>query len=50
VRRDDVTMVRVHCSEPTGLQLDGDYVGAQCDVIFSTVAEAIHVMVQPKVR
>lgn len=50
VRRDDVTGVRVRCSEPTGLQLDGDYVGEHCDVNFDTVADAVQVMVQPRKR
>jgi diacylglycerol kinase family enzyme len=48
VRRDDVTPVRVRCAVPTGLQLDGDYLGLHTDVTFATVADAVQVLVQPK--
>ncbi|MGZ4521449.1 MAG: diacylglycerol/lipid kinase family protein [Mycobacteriaceae bacterium] len=50
LRRDDVGQVRVRCSEPTGLQLDGDYLGLRSEVVFSTVANAVQVLVQPKER
>ena len=47
LRRDDVAQIRVRCAEPTGLQLDGDYLGRHAEVVFSTVADAIDVLVQP---
>ena len=47
LRRDDVTPVRVVCAEPTGLQLDGDYLGRYSHVTFRTVADAVQVLVQP---
>ncbi len=39
--------VRVWCEEPTALQLDGDYLGLHDKVFFSTVADAVQVLVQP---
>lgn len=48
LRRDDVGRIRVRCTEPTGLQLDGDYLGTHTDVTFNTVAKAVQVLVQTK--
>lgn len=48
VRRDDTPCIRVRCSSPTALQLDGDYLGLYSDVTFNKVAGAVHVLVQMK--
>lgn len=48
LREDDVPSLRVRCSEPTGLQLDGDYLGLHTEVTFSAIPTALSVLVQPK--
>ncbi len=45
LRRDDVAEVRVHCDQPTGLQLDGEYLGDRSDVHFYRVHHALRVLV-----
>lgn len=47
LRRDELDELVVRCSEPTGLQLDGDYLGLRSDVHFYRVPEALGVLVPP---
>ncbi|KIQ19613.1 diacylglycerol/lipid kinase family protein [Rhodococcus sp. MEB064] len=44
LREDDVAWVRVRCSEPTGLQVDGDYLGERTDVLFASAPDALDVV------
>jgi len=48
LRRDDLDEFTVHCTEPTGLQLDGDYLGLRSDVHFYRVPGALGVLVPPE--
>lgn len=47
LRLDNVPEVRVRCSEPTGLQLDGEYLGLRSEVHFYRVPKALAVLVPP---
>jgi diacylglycerol kinase family enzyme len=47
LRMDDVAEVRVRCAEPTGLQLDGEYLGLRSEVHFYRVPLALGVLVPP---
>jgi len=48
LRRDDLDRFVVRCSEPTGLQLDGDYLGRRTEVRFAAVARALTVLLPPE--
>jgi len=45
VRMDDVDHLRVHCPEPVRLQVDGDNLGKQTDVTFTSVRWALRVAI-----
>ena len=44
VRDDDVSSVTVSCSEPVGLQVDGDYLGVRDEASFVSVPAALRVL------
>ncbi|GGC66514.1 diacylglycerol kinase family lipid kinase [Hoyosella rhizosphaerae] len=48
VRVDDVPTVTVSASRPTGLQVDGDYIGMRQTVTFHAVSDMIDVMAPPE--
>lgn len=47
LRQDDVARIQVRCSEPSGLQLDGDYLGVRDSVTFDRVPSALAVLAPP---
>lgn len=44
LRNDDVKSVTVTCSEPVGLQVDGDYLGLRSDAVFTSVPDGLRVL------
>ncbi len=44
IRNDDVTSVTVQCSQPVGLQVDGDYLGLRDGASFVSVPAALRVL------
>jgi len=44
VRDDNVNSVTVSCSEPVGLQVDGDYLGVRDGARFTSVPSALRVL------
>ncbi len=44
VREDDVTSITVTCSDPVGLQVDGDYLGLRDGATFISVPAALRVL------
>lgn len=44
IRADSLTWATVTCSEPVGLQVDGDYLGLRDRVTFTSVPEALRVI------
>lgn len=44
LRSDDVRSVRIRASEPTALQIDGDYLGMRTDVEFFSAPDALEVV------
>lgn len=44
VRADSLDWVRATCAQPTGLQLDGDYLGLRESVTFTNVPDALRVL------
>ncbi len=47
LRRDDLAELRVRCSSPTSLQLDGEYLGERDAVHFYRVPRALRVLAPP---
>lgn len=45
IRYDDVPSLTVRSARPIGLQVDGDYLGKRTEVVFSSVPDAIRVLV-----
>ncbi|MGB3773330.1 MAG: diacylglycerol kinase family protein [Rhodococcus sp. (in: high G+C Gram-positive bacteria)] len=48
LRSDDVKWVRVRSAEPTGLQVDGDYLGERTEVEFASAPDALDVVAPPR--
>ena len=44
IRKDDVNRITVTCSEPVGLQVDGDYLGLRKGATFCSVPAALRVL------
>ncbi len=44
LRNDDVKCIIVSCSEPVGLQVDGDYLGLRSSAVFTSVPDGLRVL------
>jgi diacylglycerol kinase family enzyme len=45
IRAQDEPWARVHCSEPVDMQADGDYLGEKTEMEFTSVPNAIRLVV-----